>query len=418
MTPLSPRPLSYSSLKLFETCERKWWFRYVKKLKEPENRGTAFGSALHVDLQHYLTTGDLPQPGRNRQLIARALALDLLPEPGTVAVEQKFNVPFGNTTLIGSIDINATREADISVVDHKSGRDPKWRLTEEQLQQDVQVQLYLKVAGTLADWKPETYTAQHIWYRSEGPISVHGVGPVEFTHEQIEKTWAEKLSIVPYLQLVDGTDDVTMIPGNRRACDDFGGCPYRSTCNMFQYRLQGENNMTNLEKLKAARAQQVASQSKSEPTPTPLPTPTEVEEARQAISSLNEKAKEASQILATMPVSQPPTQSQAEVQPATPANPRPRILLLTSCVTTSPRAKYLDDIMRPVMDEIQRQIGVPYFADKFKDGAKKLAVGFEAVADTLKNGDIVVVRGDISWTPLVVEQLRARFDVVDIIGVR
>ena len=105
--------------------------------------------------------------------------------------------------------------------------------------------------------------------------------------------------------------------------------------------------------------------------------------------------------------------------PATRVSSKPRILLVSGAVVSgSSKVKYLDDLMAPAMAKIQATKGVPYFAIQYNEGAKLLAASFPDVADQINVGDILVVRGDISWTQLVVEQVRQRFEVVDVVGVR
>jgi hypothetical protein len=57
---LSPRiidgekVISFSQYSTFSQCPHKWYLQSVKKIKQPPNINTTFGSAMHYTLQHYL----------------------------------------------------------------------------------------------------------------------------------------------------------------------------------------------------------------------------------------------------------------------------------------------------------------------------------------------------------------------------
>lgn len=419
MTEKPKRKLSFSSLSLFEACPRKWYFQYVRKLDPGLKKGTAFGSAFHTDLEKYLKTGDMPSERRHRQLLERAIGWDYLPEPGTVDLEFRFEVPFAHTTLIGSVDMIDTHTPNVlSISDHKTGRDPRWRKTEEQLAHDGQLGLYLKALTVLKGEPSKVYLGRHLWYRSEGPIEVHQVGPVEFKAEKLEDIWNQKEITAKYIQVIDSCEDVSMVPGNKQACSSYGGCPYQDACRLSWDQntpsLGGNTTMENSimalsDRLNAANAKRTANASAPAEPPAPakpvLPTPEERAEA------LNVDRAQVQKLGQETETSAPASASRAPF--------KPRVLLVSGAVVSgSSKVKYLDDLMAPAMAKIQATKGVPYFAIQYNEGAKLLAASFPDVADQINVGDIIVVRGDISWTQLVVEQIRQRFEVVDVVGVR
>lgn len=421
MTEKPKRKLSFSSLSLFEACPRKWYFQYVRKLDPGLKKGTAFGSAFHTDLEKYLKTGDMPSERRHRQLLERAIGWDYLPEPGTVDLEFRFEVPFAHTTLIGSVDMIDTHTPNVlSISDHKTGRDPRWRKTEEQLAHDGQLGLYLKALTVLKGEPSKVYLGRHLWYRSEGPIEVHQVGPVEFKAEKLEDIWNQKEITAKYIQVIDSCEDVSMVPGNKQACSSYGGCPYQDACRLSWDQntpsLGGNTTMENSimalsDRLNAANAKRTANASTpAEPsTQTPakpvLPTPEERAEALNVDRAQVQKLGQETETPAPAPAARAPF--------------KPRVLLVSGAVVSgSSKVKYLDDLMAPAMAKIQATKGVPYFAIQYNEGAKLLAASFPDVVDQINVGDIIVVRGDISWTQPVVEQIRQRFEVVDVVGVR
>ena len=419
------RRLSFSSLTLFSSCPRKWYFQYVRKLDVGTKPGTAFGSAFHSDLERYLKSGDMPRDTRNKALVDRAVGWGLLPEPGTVDLELKFEVPFADTSLIGSVDmVDQCDENLISITDHKTGGDPRWRKTEEELQNDAQLGLYLKALTIVRGHEAEVYQGRHLWYRSKGPIEVHQVGPVTFTHERLEDIWNEKVSVAKMLQVVDSCEDVSMVPGNKQACTAYGGCPYQDVC-----RLTWDNNTASiggpntLEKTIMSLRDKLAQSAANKVTPpvSPvLPTPAQRVEALAAAERLDVAPTPVPvQTAAITNTDRAQVQALGTTAPVTAPekSKAKRVMLVTGALVLGGSVRYLDDIMAPIMAKIQESKGVPYFAIQYNEGVKILAAGYNP--DMLNHGDIVVVRGDISWTGLVVERIRqSGFDLVEVHGIR
>src|SRR5262245_20336800 len=80
------RYLSVSSITAFDEksfggCERRWWYRYIAKVKEPPTKVQKLGTQVHAQIEHYLRTGEdvlgdlarsgarfLPRPGKDLYL--------------------------------------------------------------------------------------------------------------------------------------------------------------------------------------------------------------------------------------------------------------------------------------------------------------------------------------------------------------
>lgn len=52
-----PLRLSYSQIKLFKQCPRKWYYRYVQKKEDVPNKYLHFGSAVHEAIEHAMQGG-------------------------------------------------------------------------------------------------------------------------------------------------------------------------------------------------------------------------------------------------------------------------------------------------------------------------------------------------------------------------
>ena len=205
-----PKPwrLSVSQLQTAKLCPRKWWFKYVGGLPEPERKGAAFGTTLHTQVEGYLRKGVLPPPaGRPERLLRVAVDQGLLPEPSSfgenldeegnlyrVEVEQRFVRDFLGEPFVGSIDLLQfwwdAGQKRIRVTDHKSMKDRKWAKTEEELRHDLQTGLYLLAAADLLEVSPQdtSLEVEHIGYLSEGPLEVFRTGPVAVSYQTVRET--------------------------------------------------------------------------------------------------------------------------------------------------------------------------------------------------------------------------------------
>ena len=158
--------VSVSSMRLFEACPRRWWYRYVAGIKEPTTKAQMTGTVEHEQLAHYLSTGEdvlgeIAQGGR-RFLPPPAPARR---EPSTVMVEQEMEpaLLIEGVPLIGSIDlldIERLGDGFAHITDHKTSSDPdRWASTPAQLERDIQGIGY-------AAWAFDRYpTAEQVVFR-------------------------------------------------------------------------------------------------------------------------------------------------------------------------------------------------------------------------------------------------------------
>jgi len=144
-----PIQVSYSSLRLFEECPRRFLVQDILRMRQIEipEQGTSdparFGSALHAVLQLVKTDGSLPDVDRIRALglqfeldgpqlerlrraaerfVASSTAASVVSHE-RVAREMPFALPLaeGRGILSGSIDLYARSDKEALVVDYKSG---------------------------------------------------------------------------------------------------------------------------------------------------------------------------------------------------------------------------------------------------------------------------------------------------------
>lgn len=241
---LRPWTVSYSQLALVESCQRKWWFKYVKQLPDPTGAGAAFGSKLHALAEKRITEGAELTDDRIGKLVALAENRGYIPThsnfqaaDGKIKIEYKFKALVGHGVdalpLTGAVDILDVTDPDrLYTGDHKTGKSLRYVKTEEQLRLDQQLSIYLKVAvDEHYGGKPPTHLeAAHIVYLSEGPLHVERVGPVSIPWEQVQDTWSGIEKQVPVIRGLAAETSVNRIPGNRARCNDYQGCPFRDVC--------------------------------------------------------------------------------------------------------------------------------------------------------------------------------------------
>ena len=57
------KSVSPSQFNTFSDCKRQWWFQSVFGLQTPQRPSAALGEAVHDQLEAYVDTGKLRQPG-------------------------------------------------------------------------------------------------------------------------------------------------------------------------------------------------------------------------------------------------------------------------------------------------------------------------------------------------------------------
>lgn len=96
----APRALlSASQFKLFQSCHRRWGFRYLEGKKEPEGRAALEGTAAHAEMEEWALSGKMPA---SKMGLA---ALRYAPAPGLARVEQIVRVDVDDTSWIGFLDL-------------------------------------------------------------------------------------------------------------------------------------------------------------------------------------------------------------------------------------------------------------------------------------------------------------------------
>ena len=234
--------LSASQLELYKDCPRKWGFRYLDGIVTPPHPAALLGTEVQDEqIDPYLLTGrgfDFSRPSGE---IAQKL-VPLLPAPQSpgLVLRRKFEIPSpsGLFSYRGEFDIYA---ADSKIVpglvggvpllgDIKTTSNLKYAKTAEKLCTDIQAQLYAMVIL----FEEPTDELDAVWFYTR----TRGAPKAERHHVRlIASHVAEQFKIIDALGKECATIKVQAptaadLPPNARMCDAYGGCPFRSICNL------------------------------------------------------------------------------------------------------------------------------------------------------------------------------------------
>lgn len=350
--------LSATQVDVFSLCERKWGFTYVIGVKYEPNEYAQFGIAVDNLLSGWLSTGKSFDTSTHEGQVALR-AIPVLPKPGTptLKVQSKFYLKLPSATFVGYKDLEYIDlegrfgvAGEPVVEDHKTTVDPtRWAKTADQLRVNTQAILY--AADAISKHKFESVTLKWNYYSSRKPSKPHVVqvrverAAVEEQAKAIDKiakhiiaTYAKAAAFTTKYdgELKDAEREfVAKLTPNPEACEAFGGCPFRSQCNLTSSErmvaLMAGNSL--LDKMNARKAQQQgASAAAAAPAASPAPAPAAPSAAPTAaaapsVSAPKRLAPKAPKLSATAPATAPEGNG-ANVNPpvsasATPAAPPP-----------------------------------------------------------------------------------------------
>jgi hypothetical protein len=274
--------LSASQIGTFLDCPRKWAWRYLAGIKEPDRTATVLGSAVHKVLEDYLLRGDLPThypltiEGKNYVPGAIAAAgLDFLPTPGEALVESEIRFETLNASWVGYVDALLTGE-DPVIFDHKTTSDFKWSKTPTDLFHDTQANLYafwFLHHGPGSSPKAEDVSCQWTYFKTRGTPTAKAVAAV-LTRQSTAEKMAELDSVAGEIAaLARAPKHPLKVHHHPSACEKFGGCFYRSRCGLSAAERFESMDIRELIARKQAEAQATTLSPPPLPVAAPVPPP-------------------------------------------------------------------------------------------------------------------------------------------------
>ncbi len=248
------RFLSVSSVEKFDPrsggCQRKWWYRYIGKVKDAPSKSKDAGIALHDELATYLQTGA-------KALSSLALSgLHMVPDPGPdLLVEQSIGgiknplltadgIPFvgkidcahDRGTNKGTDDINDTNDppGTIELIDWKwkgDGTRLEFFMQPGELINTVQMSGYGVFAARAFP--------QHTHVRlSHGYFPAKGRKPFKASKLHVindcERSWKYVEGLARSMRVVARETSPERVQGNPNACGAYGGCVNREYCSTYK----------------------------------------------------------------------------------------------------------------------------------------------------------------------------------------
>lgn len=256
--------LSASQINTYADCPRKWAWRVVHKIQGAPSPSAEVGTAVHQELERWLTGGGPPDLERSvgGKPVGRiaAEALPHLPPPTgagglNLEVERKFLIEIEGFKFQGFVDLAVGDK----VYDHKTISDFCWALSPEQLLGDTQANLY--AAERMHRLSLPYVNLQWTYLRTRGKPKAQPT-IARATRGSVERVFDRK--ILPLAQeiteLVAQKPEAKDLEPRIEACERYGGCPFREHCNLTPREIfRGKmSQLTLKEKIEKKKAEQAA----------------------------------------------------------------------------------------------------------------------------------------------------------------
>lgn len=245
---MSFQHVSASSIKLFESCPRRWYYRYILGRKEESSASMELGSAVHTVLESYLKTGAFE--GEGIPLVIAQSGEHLLPavaDSGDLRIEMSLDemplegLPIPFKGFIDCLIIPADGSIP-EVLDHKTTSSFRYAKSPAELAQDTQMIIYAKhVLAHLPAHDEIRLT--HIAYLTKEPYGDARKATVIVSRQQVDRAF-DKIMETVYEMLKAAEVAGNQQKKNNEYCYSYGKrCPFYNECHIT---LQStEVNMSN-----------------------------------------------------------------------------------------------------------------------------------------------------------------------------
>lgn len=173
--------VSASSIELYRSCPRKWYYRYLLGHRGDTTEAMQRGTKVHEVLEEYLLNGTIPS-GRSQVVKIASPGIELLParyplEQRVEAPLEDFKIPGLPVPFKGFIDLLDLTDG-VHILDHKTTSNlDKWSKTEQELAVNTQLIIY---ARHVLEHYPDVSEARltHIYYQTKTPYGAKKVSVV------------------------------------------------------------------------------------------------------------------------------------------------------------------------------------------------------------------------------------------------
>lgn len=213
-----PRPLSHSSISMFQECPQKYKFKYIDKIPEKPRHFFSFGQSVHLALEFFYGVKTLPAPSLEELLAfyKENWVEGGYKDPGQEAqyfedgkailnafykkhirdyalpffVEYNFNLEVEGVPVTGKVDrIDKLPDGTLSILDYKTGK----ALAGKRAQTDAQLTMYQLAAEHLLGMTVGKLVFYHLPTLKEQTVERHPAELVDGLRQRIVST-AEQIS--------------------------------------------------------------------------------------------------------------------------------------------------------------------------------------------------------------------------------
>jgi len=213
-----PRPLSHSSISMFQECPQKYKFKYIDKIPEKPRHFFSFGQSVHLALEFFYGVKTLPAPSLEQVLefYEQNWVAQGYKDPGQEAqykedgrqiltafyhkhirdyalpffVEYGFNFEVEGVPVTGKVDrIDKRADGALEILDYKTGK----ALAGERVKKDAQLTMYQLACETLLGLPVAKLTFYHLPSLKEQVVERHPAELVDGLKHRIVTT-AEQIS--------------------------------------------------------------------------------------------------------------------------------------------------------------------------------------------------------------------------------
>ena len=274
---VEPRHYSASQISLYLGCKRKWHYEYPGGLKSEDTAATAYGKAVHTEIELALTRGIKPQDPRAMVGLLNIMNEVMRGVGPSVAefsarmkhlhIEGDIVIDLGRSkrdgwplVLIGFIDLLDTLDPlTPAVTDHKTTSDMRWAKTTYELEDDCQMNIYAHFALGLFPEAAAVKVQHNVILKKGRPIAA--LTATTIPRADVERRWSKYLAIVDEMERAR-TFPVERVPPtglNNGECAKYRGCPHQLRCSFAPNPMlgKGDQHMDAQElmaKLQSARA--------------------------------------------------------------------------------------------------------------------------------------------------------------------
>lgn len=207
-------------------CPRRWYFKSIAKIPEPQRAGAELGTQTHLVLERHFGAG-VEIPTKTKPGKIAASGLHLLPDPGAYKfqVEKKFRLRLFGVEFVGLIDMCWFDEhASLHVLDHKTSKNPEqYGLSSEDLLTNIQAILYAK--ASIAEFKLDEVDLHWIYYATQGKRRAFESSARLVTRD-VDNGLVKVERLVEKMNRDRTCKQANDVTPNFGACGAYGGCHY------------------------------------------------------------------------------------------------------------------------------------------------------------------------------------------------